>query len=301
MPILCVLGATGTQGGSVCQVLLNNPNWQGIEVVSADASDEASLERAFQGAHALYAFTNYDWNEAFRSGRNAAGDIERQQALNIARAAAKITTLEHYIMSSLPPAGKVSGEKLNVPHMDYKGAAFDWIKDNLPELAMKTTRLWLGWYASNLAYFPMMKFIPVPGSQGFVFAQPSRADALLPAAGDVNYNTGVMVESILQAGANSHGKVAILVTEYISFMDMIRLWEKVTGKDAVYVELSDEAVAKLWGVAGEEIAAQFRWSELFPNWERVAGSEIITLDTLGVKEKLVGVEALLGKLRDSLV
>lgn len=100
-------------------------------------------------------------NVAFQTGREAAGEIEKQQALNIARAAAKIPTLEHYVMSSLPPAGKVSGGKLEVPHMDYKGAAYEWISENLPELAAKTTRLWLGWYTTNLAYFPMMKFIPI--------------------------------------------------------------------------------------------------------------------------------------------
>lgn len=81
--------------------------------------------------------------------------------MNIARAASKTPTIEHFIMSTLPPAGQVSGGKLKVPHMDYKHAAYEWLKANLPDLAKKTTRLWLGWYPSNLAYFPLMKFIPV--------------------------------------------------------------------------------------------------------------------------------------------
>lgn len=68
-------------------------------------------------------------------------------------------------MSSLPPAGKVSGGKLKVPHFDYKSAAHDWIKANLPELAQKTTQLWLGWYPSNVVYVPMMKFAPMVSSQ----------------------------------------------------------------------------------------------------------------------------------------
>jgi hypothetical protein len=81
--------------------------------------------------------------------------------MNIARAASKTPTVEHFIMSTLPPASQVSGGKLKVPHMDYKHAAYEWLKANLPDLAKKTTRLWLGWYPSNLAYFPLMKFIPV--------------------------------------------------------------------------------------------------------------------------------------------
>ncbi|KAF6816002.1 hscarg dehydrogenase [Colletotrichum sojae] len=64
---------------------------------------------------------------------------------------------------------------------------------------------------------------------------------------------------------------------------------------AVYAELSDEAFTKVWGVAGEEIGSQFRWSESFPSWEDVAG-EVITFEELGVKEKLIGTEALLNSL-----
>jgi uncharacterized protein YbjT (DUF2867 family) len=87
MSIITVLGATGSQGGSVCNALQGNPHWkvravtrnpasnaskkllekvsrskygkhskiftddiliQGIEVVAADANDEASLHEAFR-------------------------------------------------------------------------------------------------------------------------------------------------------------------------------------------------------------------------------------------------------------
>ena len=109
-----------------------------------------------------------------------------------------------------------------------------------------------------------------------------------------------MVESILETGARAHGKIAVLVTDYLSFTDMAQLWEKITGKSAVYVELSDEDIIKVWGTAGEEIAAQFRWSESFPSWERVAGRELITLDELRVQEKLVRSETVLNSLKSHL-
>lgn len=81
--------------------------------------------------------------------------------MNIARAASKTPTVEHYIMSTLPPASDVSGGKLKVPHFDHKQEAVKWVQSNLPELAKKTTQLWLGWYASNLAYFPSIKLMQV--------------------------------------------------------------------------------------------------------------------------------------------
>lgn len=108
------------------------------------------------------------------------------------------------------------------------------------------------------------------------------------------------MERILENGTQAHGKIAVLVTDYLSFTDMAQLWEKITGKKAVYAELSDEAITKVWGTAGQEIAAQFRWSESFPSWERVAGRELITLDELGVQEKLVRSEAVLNSLKSHL-
>ena len=44
-----------------------------------------------------------------------------------------------------------------MPHCDSKAIVDQHIFDNLPELAKKTTFLWVGYYASNLAYFPLCK------------------------------------------------------------------------------------------------------------------------------------------------
>ncbi|MBE3046153.1 NmrA family NAD(P)-binding protein [Candidatus Bathyarchaeota archaeon] len=86
----------------------------------------------------------------YQLGRDGAGLQEQTQQTNIANAAAKTPTLKHYVFSTLPPAGKVSGGQLKIPHFDYKAAVDDYIKEKLPELASKTTFLWVGWYASNL-------------------------------------------------------------------------------------------------------------------------------------------------------
>lgn len=256
-------------------------------------------------------------------GRIAAGEQEQQHQKNIARAASKTPTIDHFIMSTLPPAGQVSGGKLKVPHMDYKHAVYEWMQSNLPDLAKKTTRLWLGWYPSNLAYFPMMKFIPVVSisflignqsptnadsafssqhdSGSYLFVQPSKPNALLPVAGDVDHNTGVMVEGILNAGPKAYGKIAIEITEYMTFTDMAKLWEKATGKHASFLEVTDEEYRREWGVAGEELAAQLRWSEAYPYWDKIVPGEVISLDELGVKNKLVGVEPVLKSLKPQLV
>ena len=77
--------------------------------------------------------------------------------IKVATAASKTASLTHYIWSSLPGPEKISGGKFPVPHCDSKAIVDRHILDQLPELAMKTTFLWVGYYASNLAYFPLCK------------------------------------------------------------------------------------------------------------------------------------------------
>lgn len=41
--------------------------------------------------------------------------------------------------------------------MDYKAIVDERIKTELPELAAKTTYLYLGYYPQNMAYFPFLR------------------------------------------------------------------------------------------------------------------------------------------------
>lgn len=110
-----------------------------------------------QGAHAIFAVTNF-WEHLF-TGKSSAesGELEKSQALALARAASKSSALEHYVWSTLPSASKTSKGKVSVPHLDYKAEVDEIIRSEMPELAKKTTFLFFGFYASNLAFFPFVK------------------------------------------------------------------------------------------------------------------------------------------------
>ena len=84
-------------------------------------------------------------------------NTKRRPGIKIATAASKTASLTHYIWSSLPSCEKTSGGKFPVPHCDSKAIVDQHILEKLPELAKKTTFLWVGYYASNLAYFPLCK------------------------------------------------------------------------------------------------------------------------------------------------
>lgn len=185
---LTVVGATGTQGGSVIdsaltagryrvRALTRNPSSdkakalaaRGVEVVKADLNDHASLVKAFQvsrfapalaiyimttlqGSTAIYAVT--DFFEPFAAfGPEKAVEVETAQGINLAKAASQIPTLQHYIWSTLPNAKRISSGKYIVPHFDAKNKVDDHIKSD-PVLLAKTTFLWVTYYASNYQ-FPM--------------------------------------------------------------------------------------------------------------------------------------------------
>jgi uncharacterized protein YbjT (DUF2867 family) len=115
--LVTVVGATGTRGASIINALLKDSTYtiraltrnttnegakaliaKGVEVVQADANDDASLISAFQGSYAIYAVT--DFSEPFAKGGPEQGmKVETQQGINLAKAAAAAatSTLKHYI------------------------------------------------------------------------------------------------------------------------------------------------------------------------------------------------------------
>src|SRR5262249_60867293 len=115
--IIAVIGATGAQGGGLVRAIQNNRTGVyraraiardpqsakaqelaglGAEVVAADIDDEASLRRAFEGAHGVYCVTFY-W---------AHFSPEKEMAEAAAMAPAyKDAPLHHAIWSTLTNTG----------------------------------------------------------------------------------------------------------------------------------------------------------------------------------------------------
>ncbi|KAK7943911.1 uncharacterized protein PG986_013024 [Apiospora aurea] len=289
MTLVAVVGATGAQGGSVANRLLASPDTykvraltrnpdgdsakslleKGAEVVLADVNDAATLAPALAGADALFVVTAY-WPSIPTLGRDGAGDEEVAQFQAVANAAAATPTLKHVVLSTLPRCAKMSGGKFPVPHYDYKQIAVDWIRATHPALWAKTTEFWPGWYTSNLA--TLMRPVPVPGTEGgYLLPLPSKPDAMLPMAGNLQRNAGLLVEAVLRAGpARTGNKIAICITDYRPISSVADSLTKLTGgaKRVGYAEVSDAHVARLYGDFGTEMAAQLRWSEEYPDWHR---------------------------------
>ena len=150
--IIAVVGATGAQGGGLVRAILARPERRvhraraitrdpnsdkakalaalGAEVVAGDVDDEASLEKAFEGAHGAFCVTFF-W-------AHFSPELEITQAGNMAQAA-KAAGVKHVIWSTLEDTREfvpldddrmptLQG-KYKVPHFDAKGEANHFFTD----------------------------------------------------------------------------------------------------------------------------------------------------------------------------
>ncbi|KAM0716694.1 hypothetical protein Q7P37_008139 [Cladosporium fusiforme] len=258
--LIVVLGATGIQGGSVARHYASIPGWRvrgitrnpdkpsnaslrdsGIELVKADLDDPSSLDAAFQGADVIFANTDF-WqfmsdpstqqsifSESEKSGKypnQVAFDREIQQGKNAANAAAKISTLERYIWSTLSDTKKwTKGELVWNLHFDSKAAVADYIRSDLPELAAKTSFLQVGMYVQNWKMNPALR--PAKQANGTFTMNLPKSFANMPAPFvDPTADTGLFVESLL---ASPVGGIMIGYSKEMPYAEFWRLWARVQG------------------------------------------------------------------------
>lgn len=183
--LIVVVGATGGQGGSVVSTFLNDSGWlvrgitrnpsspkaknlkaRGVDVVQADLDDKASLSDAFQDANAIFAVSdfwgiyndpkNWDKPKPGQPRNEWTKAQETQQLKNIIDEAAKVASLERFIISSLPNVTKLTGGKYtNVCHHDSKADAVEYGEQHQPDLWSKTSVFLPGYFLSNFLSHPM--------------------------------------------------------------------------------------------------------------------------------------------------
>lgn len=307
LPILTVVGATGAQGSSVVNAALSTGLYKvraitrntasakakalearGVEVVSADLNSFTSLEAAFADSSYIYAVT--DFFEPFAAAGPEHGmAVEVQQGKNLADAAHSISTLKHYIWSTLPDGKKISNGKYLVPHFEAKNKIDAYIKSK-KELYAKTTFLWITWYASNYT-FPMFTPIFVPTSGKYLQIGTAAATTPILSIGDVRSNVGIFTNAIFAQPKLTQGSYVLASTEETTMGEMFDVWGEVTGRETAYVQVKDlgefDAVWPNWG--GEMGVMMEFWDEYKEDsW---SGQECITRKELGLQDaKFIGIE-----------
>ncbi|OAL43628.1 NAD(P)-binding protein [Pyrenochaeta sp. DS3sAY3a] len=271
--LIVVVGATGNQGGSVASVFLKESGWkvraltrdassnksqalkaQGAEVVEANIDTPSTLSAAFEGANAIFAVSDY-WglygNPAnhgkAKPGQSQlawAGEYEEQQLKNVIDAAAKVSTLERFVFSSLSNATKWSkGTYTHVYHFDHKAKAEEYGKRTYPELWAKTSIFQAGFFLSNFGFGGLSP--PIKGVVQFIgHMNPEVKFPYIAAEED----TGPLVKALVQESA---GKNLIAYREWLTPREIASNFTKATGVKA-------EAVALPRGVFPPEMPADLK-------------------------------------------
>ncbi|KAM0415656.1 hypothetical protein ACHAPT_013406 [Fusarium lateritium] len=260
--LIVIIGATGSQGGSVVNTFLKEPDWRvrgitrnsssakavalkdrGAEIVQADLDDPTSLVSAFEGANAIFLVSDF-WciydeltskpnTNPGKSLNEQAKERETQQLNNAVDAAAKLATLNRLVISSLPHVAKLTGGKYtHVYHYESKADAEDYAKDKYPDLWSKTSVFKAGFFLSNFTDHPMSQ--PIKNEDGSVqFVSNLDPDVKFPfiAHGE---DTGPIVKALMD---EAPGKSIMGYREWLTLREVVDTFSEVTGYKAKTVRL----------------------------------------------------------------
>lgn len=247
--LLVIFGATGQQGGSVLNFVLNDPELskqytiraisrdvnskasrdivsKGIEVVSADPNDESTLRPALNGAYATFAMTFPDFNDMANTRTR-----ESRQGRAIADAAVA-ENVQYMIFSTLPHVSKMSGGKYTkVQGFDGKAEAEEYIRT----LPIKSAFFAPGSFMQN--FNGGMKPRPV-GDGTYSISRHCTPETKLPLI-DTAGDTGKWVGAFLASPNKFVGKTFCAATRLYTLTEQAEILSKATGKIVVYKQIPE--------------------------------------------------------------
>ncbi|KAF5544531.1 hypothetical protein FPHYL_11021 [Fusarium phyllophilum] len=235
---VAVIGATGLQDRYNIRGLTRNissPKAEslkelGIEMHQADVDDPESLRRAFEGANAIFAMTDF-W-------QHMSAAKEEEQGKRIMDIAADLPILEQIIWASLPDAKAISNGKYpHVYHWQSKAAVTDYIRTEKPALWKKTTAVLFPNYFENCLTQPRT-YLPIKHDGTYLRSFVLPETTLLPNV--AISDTGKLVQYILDHPNECLEKEISFYSEAISEGDKIKSIASAYGIDIRYNELSSE-------------------------------------------------------------
>jgi uncharacterized protein YbjT (DUF2867 family) len=270
--IIAVVGATGAQGGGLVRAIQANPaagfvaraitrdvNSEkaralaalGAEVVAADVDDQASLARAFAGAHGAYCVTFF-WD-------HFSPDREKAEVRNMA-AAAKAANLRHVIWSTLEDTRKfipLTDDRMptlmgsyKVPHFDAKGES----NARFTEAGVPTTFLLTSFYWENFIHFGMG---PKPGPDGRLAITLPMADK--PLSGIGTADIGKCAFGIFKGGDAYIGKTVGIAGEHVTGTQMAAALSRALGKDVGYNAVTPAAYRAFGFPGADDLGNMFQF------------------------------------------
>ena len=270
--IIVVFGATGAQGGGLVRAILNDPNSEfavravtrdvhsdkakelaqsGAELVEADIDDQASIEKALQGAYGAY-FVTFYW-------AHFSPEKEKAQARNMVLAA-KAVGLHHVIWSTLEDTREWVAlendlmptlmENYKVPHFDAKGESDKlFTEHNVP-----TTFLRASFYWDNFIYFGAG---PKKGPDGKYYITFPLDDKKM--AGIAAEDIGKCAYGIFKRGNELVGKTIGVAGEHLTGQEMADAFTKALGQEVRYNNVTPETYRAFGFPGSEDLGNMFQF------------------------------------------
>lgn len=230
-------------------------------------------------------------------GPQEAEKREFAQAKNVAEAAAETIGLSHYIWSTLPSSATLSQGRYHTPHFESKSSIDEYILKQLPELASKTTFLWVAYYASNLT-FPLFTPNLLKTSGKFGWVQPAGPSTPITTIADQRKNVGIFVEAILRQPVLTRGRYVHAEVETLTNGELLERWGNVTGKSTVYIPSTLEAYNQLFPGWGLEMGVMLQFWEAVgeASWSK-PGVTLLRKEDLGIDAaRLTGLDTTLAQI-----
>jgi len=257
---ILVFGATGAQGGSVVNSLLEDGTFKvravtrnlesdkakeltkkGVEVVKGDLQDKESILKALNGVEGAFLVTNW-WQDM--------GKTELKDGYNFVDAAVE-SKLPYFVWSGLEDVEKETNGKLKVPHFDIKGQITEYANQK----KLHFTEVRLSYYSENLLGFQVPKYqngkltIALPFDQTLdVFS--------------VNDLGGVALTLFKKNPKEHIGKAYGLASDTLTGKEISEIFKEATGLDLFVYQPSTKEFS-LYGFPGaDEIANMFEYYNL---------------------------------------
>jgi uncharacterized protein YbjT (DUF2867 family) len=274
--IIAVVGATGAQGGGLVRAIAADPaagftaraltrdpqadkakalRALGVDVVTANLDDVASVTRAFTGCYGAFCVTNF-WE-------HFSPEKERVQAQGMAEAAQQ-ARVQHVIWSTLEDTRRwvplsdarmpTLMDKYKVPHFDGKGEA----DAEFSNLGVPTTFLLTSFYWENLIHFGMG---PKKGPDGQLMFTLPMGDKKLP--GIAVEDIGQCCFGIFKRGQTFLGKRVGIAGEHLTGHEMAAAMTKAFGKPVTYNAVPFETYRKFGFPAADDLGNMFQFKHDF--------------------------------------
>ncbi|KZF18979.1 NAD(P)-binding protein [Xylona heveae TC161] len=253
--LLVVFGATGNQGGSLINYVLNDPvlsseytlrgvtrntssaasqslSSRGVEMVSADPFSPSTLTSALSNAHTVFGMTNTVYDTADFGAREYAQGV----AIADACVAAGVSFL---IFSTLAHVSEVShGKYTKVEGFDAKAKVEQYVRSKSIKSAFFAPGGFMTNYTGHMGPRPTGE-TDEAGNRIYAIASVMKPDSLIPQI-DIEHDTGKYVGAILADPEKFEGKTLAASTELCTHAGIAAALAKKTGRKVVYKQVPVE-------------------------------------------------------------